>query len=61
MGLIQDGLMGLGILCVMAFAVLILVLISDRHRHPHLISCSRCGYTASEARVLDHEAQDHPV
>ena len=60
-GLVRDGLEGLGLLCVMAFAILMLILWSDRHKHPTLISCSQCGYTDSESRVIDHENQDHPA
>lgn len=62
-GLMKDGLMGLGLLTASGFVLLILIVATDprgRRRHD-LVHCTLCSYAATEAKVIEHERLDHPV
>jgi hypothetical protein len=62
MGLVKDGLIGLGFLTVMSFVLSVLfIATSPRGHRKHLVHCTLCEYASTEARVLEHEKLDHPA
>lgn len=62
MGLVKDGLMGLGILTAMSFVLMVLfIATSPRGHRKHLVHCTLCEYAATEEQVLKHEQLDHPA